>query len=88
MMLQTPPALEPEQTPLQMLQQQTVEQPQSLEPTAETGAMTSSAENSLLLQIQALTEQLLASTAVNSSLFGFYLPQTEIASDSEVICSL
>lgn len=64
-MLQLPPAPEPEQT----LQQQTVEQPQSL--TTESVPMSSSsAENSLLLQIQALTEQLLAATAVTSSSIG------------------
>ena len=66
-MLQLPPAPEPEQTLQQ--QQPTVEQPQSL--TTESVPMSSSsAENSLLLQIQALTEQLLAATAVTSSSIG------------------
>jgi len=76
----TPPAPEPpEQTPLQLLQQQIVEQSQALAPTSERVPMSSSAENSLLLQIQALTEQLLATTAITSAGidFGFVQPQTE-----------
>lgn len=50
---------------MQLLQQQLLEQSLTNE---SQDVMTSSAENSLLLQIQALTEQLLATTAVSSEI--------------------
>jgi len=79
----------PQQTPLELLQQQLVQQAQSLaETTAENQVPISTlTENTLLLQIQALTEQLLASAAVNTSSFQ---PQPETtsnkSSDKVVYC--
>ena len=70
---QLSPAPELQPTELQLLQQHLVEQSQSFALDSE---ITESTENSLLLQIQALTEQLLASTAVSSS---DVQPQSETA---------
>jgi len=65
LMTQSPPEPTIQQTPLQLLQQHLVQQSQSIGLTADTPAST---ESSLLIQIQALTEQLLASSAVASSI--------------------
>jgi len=65
--MQSPPPPEPtvqQQTPLELLQQHLVQQSQTLGLTPEAPAST---ESSLLIQIQVLTEQLLASAAVASS---------------------